>query len=60
MSAGNRERASVIAWIGQLEHHAGARRPNTTRPLRFTHGMPKTFDTRASGCQAVSASQMSS
>jgi len=35
-------------------------RPKTTRPERFTHAMPKIFDARHSGCQAVIASTMSS
>jgi hypothetical protein len=34
--------------------------PKTTRPERFTHGMLKIRDALQSGCQAVSASTMSS
>jgi hypothetical protein len=35
-------------------------RPKTTRPERFTHGMPKIWDARQSGCHAVIASTISS
>ena len=34
--------------------------PNTTRPVRFTQGIPNTCEARQSGCQAVIASTMSS
>jgi hypothetical protein len=34
--------------------------PNTTRPERFTHGIPKIREARHSGFQAVIASTMSS
>ena len=35
-------------------------KPAMTRPERFRQGIPKTFERRTSGCQAVSASQISS